>query len=258
MNLVKLESYLLENFPELTCCLFESLPSTSDYLKSFYKKSPGKKAFCLTASQTAGYGQRGRRWVAVDSAWTFSLLLPISRPIQNCGGLSSVIGLSLIQTLQKFNQNPLQIKWPNDIWDDSGKLGGILIESVKLKSDKTWFVIGIGLNVSIKDPQILPAGSNYNYSSLVLTEVCYQKLLVELIQKLLMDLEAYQQQGFLGFIELYKKFDKFKNGQSVIVYDNDTPIKGVYRGVNKRGEVEIELGQDIQTYYSGSVSIRPN
>jgi BirA family biotin operon repressor/biotin-[acetyl-CoA-carboxylase] ligase len=45
-----------------------------------------------------------------------------------------------------------KIKWPNDIWLDERKLGGVLIEA----RPPDWAVIGVGVNLSI-EPEEFPA-----------------------------------------------------------------------------------------------------
>jgi BirA family biotin operon repressor/biotin-[acetyl-CoA-carboxylase] ligase len=53
--------------------------------------------------------------------------------------------------LKKFAGNNVKIKWPNDLYFDDRKAGGILIENVL--SGGTWkvAVVGIGLNINQTD-----------------------------------------------------------------------------------------------------------
>ena len=52
-----------------------------------------------------------------------------------------MIGLHLIDALAESFDDKLSIKWPNDIYSDSGKVAGLLIESVKFDCDYCWFVV---------------------------------------------------------------------------------------------------------------------
>jgi BirA family biotin operon repressor/biotin-[acetyl-CoA-carboxylase] ligase len=101
----------------------------------------------VTASeQTAGRGRQGRRWSAPpDAALLYSailrplelrhLLLPLAVPVAVCEACESLAPVAC------------RIKWPNDIWLDEHKLGGVLIEA----RPPEWAVIGVGVNVSVDE-----------------------------------------------------------------------------------------------------------
>lgn len=97
--------------------------------------------------QTAGRGRRGRRWHASpDCSLTFSLLwrLPVGAPLH---GLSLAVGVAIAQGLATLGCDAIQLKWPNDIWLNGAKLGGVLVETAA----QGGLVIGIGLNLR-RDP----------------------------------------------------------------------------------------------------------
>ena len=258
MNLSTLQPLLVNSFPEIRSYLLNEVDSTSSFLKQTYRKVKPEASICLALHQTAGYGQRGRNWFSDNKAWKFSLCLPIRLPIHQCNGLSSIVGLAVIRALHVELNQDLNIKWPNDVWNDEGKVGGILIESIKLEKNLSWLVIGIGINFSNHSNNSLPAGKEYEFSSVELNGHSEELLFISVLESIFSYVQQFEQNSFEIFVADFKKLDKFKDGQSVIVYDSDTPIKGVYRGVNKRGEVEIELGGKRKTYCSGLVSIRPN
>lgn len=54
-------------------------------------------------------------------------------------------GLALLKCLQRFARTVLKVKWPNDIYCDSKKLAGILVEQVE-----SGYIVGIGLNFNIQ------------------------------------------------------------------------------------------------------------
>ncbi|WP_321275823.1 biotin--[acetyl-CoA-carboxylase] ligase [Thiomicrorhabdus indica] len=258
MQFSDLKRLLTRSFPEFKTYLLDEIDSTNRFLKTKFNAKLPERSVCITQHQTAGYGQQQRAWESDNESWTFSFCLPIQLPIQRCAGLSSVIGLAIIDALSKQNQQGLLIKWPNDIWNTDGKVAGILIESVKIEKNKTWMVFGIGMNISYQKTKWLPAGKDYPFSSIQLCKHSEELVFISVLENIFDYIQNFESNGFQYFMESFKKLDKFKDGQSVIVYDSGTPIKGVYRGVNMRGEVEIELGGNIKTYCSGSVSIRPN
>ena len=56
--------------------------------------------------------------------------------------------------LKKLNPDlNLKIKWPNDIYLDEKKLGGILVETSILRGNVNYFLFGVGVNI-VSNPKI--------------------------------------------------------------------------------------------------------
>ena len=65
------------------------------------------------------------------------LLLPLAVPLAVCEACESLAPVHC------------EVKWPNDVWVDERKLGGVLIEA----RPPDWAVIGVGINLSIADDE---------------------------------------------------------------------------------------------------------
>lgn len=115
----------------------------------------------VTASeQTAGRGRGDRVWTAPPgSALLYSailrpidldhLLLPLAAPLAVCEACESLAPIRC------------EVKWPNDVWIEQRKLGGVLIEA----RPPDWAVIGVGINLSIGADQF-PADIRWPATSL--------------------------------------------------------------------------------------------
>lgn len=119
--------------------------------------------------QTAGKGQRGKSWLSrKDENIALSVLIDPG-PLSNSGpfSLSACIALAAHDFLRKYAGDACSIKWPNDLYWQDRKAGGILIESVwgggtgeegpaaGLPATDTgrtgkwkWAIAGIGINVN--------------------------------------------------------------------------------------------------------------
>jgi BirA family biotin operon repressor/biotin-[acetyl-CoA-carboxylase] ligase len=64
--------------------------------------------------------------------------------------LSRAASLAIVQAVIHWTAGKItpSLKWPNDIWVDGRKLGGILIENRWNGQGLEWSVIGLGLNVN--------------------------------------------------------------------------------------------------------------
>ncbi len=108
--------------------------------------------FVVTDRQTAGRGQRGNVWRAeAGQNLTTSLVLTPSflAPTEQFW-LTIAVSLGVTDALAVLlpADARLRIKWPNDIFLDDRKLGGILIENTVQGSRIVWSVVGMGLNIN--------------------------------------------------------------------------------------------------------------
>jgi BirA family transcriptional regulator, biotin operon repressor / biotin---[acetyl-CoA-carboxylase] ligase len=104
----------------------------------------------ITDHQTAGKGQRGNTW---QSNRGDNILLSFTintsfLDIKKQFLLSMTVSNAILETLKYFTSNQLKIKWPNDIYTNNKKIGGVLIESTLSGNTLNYSIIGIGLNVN--------------------------------------------------------------------------------------------------------------
>ena len=89
-------------------------------------------------AQTKGRGRNKNSWVSDEGNLFTTLLTPISWKLNIIPMLSCVIAASVHQSVSFFldNQNPLKIKWPNDILINKKKVSGIIIETTSNNKKK--------------------------------------------------------------------------------------------------------------------------
>ena len=125
---------------------FEELKSTNDWMIENLKKSNLKEGtVVVTLNQSDGRGMRNSRWFSEkNKSLTFSLLLkPNFLKLDYLFDLSICVSISIIEVLHKINNN-FKLKWPNDIYFDKYKVGGILIENQINKNKLEKSIVGIG------------------------------------------------------------------------------------------------------------------
>lgn len=104
----------------------------------------------ITDHQTAGKGQRGNKWEAEPGKnLTFSVLVkPDFLQPDRQFFLNIISSLAVSEVLTQFVPKKIKIKWPNDIYANSGKISGILIQNLIRNNMISHSVIGIGINVN--------------------------------------------------------------------------------------------------------------
>lgn len=128
----------------------QSVDSTNIYARALISADLAQDGACIFAhEQTAGRGQRGKKWIAEKGAniAVTTLLKPDFLSLSQQFWLSTCVAVSAHQWLQKYLGDDLKIKWPNDLYWQDRKAGGILIESV-IGSNWLWAIIGVGVNVN--------------------------------------------------------------------------------------------------------------
>jgi BirA family transcriptional regulator, biotin operon repressor / biotin---[acetyl-CoA-carboxylase] ligase len=126
------------------------IESTNDFtLNLVERESVNDGTVVVAMEQTAGKGQRGRLWESEKGKnFTFSIVLyPRFMKPDEQFFLSMAISLGIYDYIRSIT-NQVSIKWPNDIYFQSRKLGGILIENTIIDNKIHHSVVGIGLNIN--------------------------------------------------------------------------------------------------------------
>jgi BirA family biotin operon repressor/biotin-[acetyl-CoA-carboxylase] ligase len=103
--------------------------------------------------QTGGRGRAGRVWHSPPGNLYASVLLRPRCLPSAAPGLSLLAAVAARQAianiLGELAAEALTLKWPNDILLNSGKLGGVLLESVQTgRRNDLAVVIGVGVNIA--------------------------------------------------------------------------------------------------------------
>jgi BirA family transcriptional regulator, biotin operon repressor / biotin---[acetyl-CoA-carboxylase] ligase len=130
----------------------QQVDSTNSYAATLLQKDKVEEGTIIWAKeQTAGRGSGTNKWESeAEKNLTFSMILfPEFLAPDNQFLLNKIIALGVVDFLQGFNlKGNISIKWPNDIYLEYNKLGGILIDTT-IKGDAiTSAIVGIGLNIN--------------------------------------------------------------------------------------------------------------
>lgn len=103
--------------------------------------------------QLKGRGRHGRTWLSSNGSLLFSALLDLSYPnhtldVSRAPPLALIMGLAATDAVREQGVDVL-LKWPNDLWLDNKKAGGILctLEFRNQAPAHAFCVVGVGLNL---------------------------------------------------------------------------------------------------------------
>lgn len=119
--------------------------STNDIAKELGLNGFPHGTWVSSKVQDSGRGRSGRKWESEEGNLFLSWIVRIpDQQLWSWVPLTTAVAVS--RCLRKlFPGLDIQIKWPNDLWLQGGKLGGILCEGFGFQSDP-FIVIGLGLN----------------------------------------------------------------------------------------------------------------
>ncbi len=211
---------------------------------------------CLLVAehQTQGRGRMGRSWIASPGAsLTFSLALPMA--LADTAGLSLAVGTVLADALEPPTEGALRIglKWPNDLWLDGRKLGGILIETVPAGGQRM-VIVGIGLNILAEGKPVEGQAFATGFASLdeLYPGISAPRALALLLRPLVELLAGYAAQGLGPQLPAYQRRDLLR-GQLI----SAGGLEGLGAGVSAQGELLMQTGSGApQLISGGEVSVR--
>jgi BirA family biotin operon repressor/biotin-[acetyl-CoA-carboxylase] ligase len=254
----KIKKTLDNNFSNnIDLLLFENINSTNHYLKTF--RSEKNIAICLAEYQESGKGRLSRQWHSpFGQNIYFSCRYFFDNDISKLGGLSLVVGLAMIQVLQKnFPEEKFLIKWPNDILWEQKKLAGILIEINGEVHDKSTVIIGIGLNVNMQDDQEKNIDKYWTSLRKISNQyIDRNKIVGDLINYLIKYLMRFQMEGFQSFIQEWQAVD-YLTQRFITVKNHQTEVTGLVKGVTEQGFLLLELHNgEVKEISAGDTTIK--
>lgn len=231
--------------------------STNLMMKRLAEEGAPHGALGVAEFQTAGRGRFERSWQApAGSSVMMTLLLRPAFAPEHASMLTLVMGLSVAQAVESLGFAP-QIKWPNDVVLSRKKICGILTEMSVGEQGIRHVVIGVGINVNIRElpgelrdkgtSLYLEAGRPFDRNQVVASVMAHFEKNYEIFEKT-WDLS--------GLKEAYEKL--LSNLDSPVrVLEKDNPYEGVALGIARRGELLVRRADgSVAAVNSGEVSVR--
>jgi BirA family biotin operon repressor/biotin-[acetyl-CoA-carboxylase] ligase len=240
--------------------LLFDVDSTNTRLLACAAPPPGMADVCLAELQHAGRGRLGRRWIApFGGSLAMSLGWTCSDVVRTLPALSLGVGVAVSRALRRAGAQGISLKWPNDIWFNDRKLGGVLIELRGEAGGPAHVVVGIGVNVSLPDEARREVESSAAAVAAV-ADACRQPpsrnlLAGAILDELLSMLLEYERFGFAAFRDAWTALDGL-SGRPAQVIVGQNSILGIARGVDADGALLLETPDRVQRFVSGEASLR--
>lgn len=241
--------------------IHDQIDSTNHYLsKLVHTQLKNQGIICLAEQQTAGKGRRGRQWVSPFGSNIYaSVLWQFQEGPASLSGLSLAVGVAVIKALKIQGIQDAGLKWPNDIYWQKKKLGGILIEISGESNGPCSAIIGIGLNLYLPEQDASEIAQDWVDISKILgaaNKLSRNQLMATLLEQILDVCADYTKDSFTQYRDEWRQYDCMQ-GQQVRLFMGNKQIDGIVQGINDDGLLLLKMqdGQ-VQSYASGEVSFR--
>ncbi len=249
----------------------QSVDSTNNYaFKQIHAGLAHHGTAYFAREQTAGKGQRGKTWSAAkDSSLILSIVIdPGPLLLTQQFHLSACVALAVCEFFSKYAGNSTRIKWPNDLYWQDRKAGGVLIENIiggrnpiatgsqpdsyrvrsqrhqiptvdtPVSSQWLWAVIGIGININ---QQVFPAELINPVSLKQLTGRDFSP--VEMAKELCMVLDTkYNDHIRSGFDPIYSSYLSllYKKDEQVKLKKGSRVFEATIKSVSPGGKLIVQ------------------
>lgn len=239
--------------------ILDSVDSTNNYAMGQVRSGlAGHGDVFFAFEQTQGKGQRGKQWVAEPgkNLLLTIVLSPKTLKVREPFLLSATVALACYDLFKIYSgAEDLRIKWPNDLYWQDRKAGGILIENLWSAAGQTsagdpeqepwrWAVVGIGLNInqlSFPDELTNPVSLRQ------ITGKPEEQDLLELARSLCNCLQLRMDQITCSPADLLiKDYNTvlYKKGESITLRKGDQTWNTLLNGVDHQGVLHTGNGQE--------------
>lgn len=212
--------------------------------------------------QRVGRGRRGRRWISppasgvcLSFAYRFECGLP------RLGALGLMAGVATADAVEfacGVRDDPLRLKWPNDLMIGGRKLGGILVEIRGPADGPCDVVIGVGINVRLPVSEgCVPDQPWIDLHGAGVDAIDRNRLTGTLLRELDRACGEFERSGFEPFMQRWEARDALAGRRIRVRQADGTESEGRGDGVTRRGELRLLAGDGSSRLFgSGEVSVR--
>ncbi len=229
---------------------YDELASTNEKTKTLLKETKlDEFTVIATKNQFQGKGQANNQWESEEGKnLTFSLFIkPTYFHAADQFVISKVVCLGILDVFSRYS-NGFSIKWPNDIYYNNDKIGGILIENTLIGHSIGESVIGIGLNIN-QTKFVSNAPNPISLANILNKQFDIGMMLNQVLQSILKYLEIALEAEDFKSIDLKYIEHLFRNKGYHLFKDNDKTFKACIQGISEYGQLILSTESgEIKTY----------
>ena len=241
--------------PGLEVRVVERCTSTNAVLLA---ERPAHPVLLAAEEQTAGRGQRGRRWFSSAGAGaTFTVMRRMHCAPRLLSGLSLAVGVAAARALRALGARDVALKWPNDLLAGGkhagAKLGGVLIQT-RVQGDDILAAVGIGINCR-------PAGALgaclrrdlVALDDLLRPAPDRNAVIAAVAREVLAALQAFERTGLAAFAQDWRALHAHEGRRLRVRLADGRTLSGVAEGITPSGALRLRMRAGPREPASGQI-----
>ncbi len=223
----------------------QSTPSTNILARDMAEAGAVHGTAVIASYQTAGRGRLGKEWHSKKGKGLYcSIIVRPPLKIKEYPKITLTAGVAVSHALDSMTGLISQLKWPNDIYYQGKKCGGILTESsaLNIHLTKRYAIVGIGININniLED---FPGELQDNVTSLALMtgrEFEITRVFERIREQLLVQLDLFCEKGFAHILNIWRQKDFLLGKKMRCVSTDKKVIEGTALGPDEDGVLHVE------------------
>ena len=200
----------------------------------------------ITDNQIKGKGRNGNSWfMAPSKGLAMSIILNQKLSIEEAELIPIAVGVSIAKAIENRGAKP-QLKWPNDIFINGRKCGGVLCETKISSNSVDSMVIGIGLNINETETDFPEDIRDKSTSLSIATGHSNQR---ELVCAIITTFFERAIDNLKTNIKLWENYCSHLDDLVSFSYGNSEQ-KGMFKGINKHGYAMIDIKNKVHVFPS--------
>jgi BirA family biotin operon repressor/biotin-[acetyl-CoA-carboxylase] ligase len=237
---------------------FDEVGSTQRVAAEMAADGAAQGTVVIAELQTAGRGRMGRSWHSPSGVNLYSTtILRPSMPLTEVPRISLIAGVAVAEALETVAPGMISLKWPNDIWLNRRKAGGIIAEAVTDSRQRlSCVLLGIGINVNLALEDIPEELRDKATSVRIATgRRCDRiELAAALFNRLNTRYMETEEGGFAAVRPAYERYMALR-GRRVVVADAGMRVEGAVEGIDAEGALMLATAAGTARILTGDVTV---
>ncbi len=260
-HLALIQAHLrLRHVPLLIC--LDRVDSTNAEAERRLAAGESVPMVIIAREQTHGRGRLGRRWHSAANGNLYATF--VFRPQIEPARLQDFtlwMGLNVCEFVQNFCKIQPGLKWPNDLFVDGRKAGGMLTEA-RIDADQVRdLVFGLGLNIN-GQAGAMPTelrGTAISLSDVAPQPLDLNRLVAALIGRLQTAYDSFIKAEYRDkCADLWQRYDILR-GKPVTVIQGVRSVRGTAMGIDDEGSLIVRLDTGkTERFRAGEVTLGKN
>ena len=212
--------------------------------------------YLIALQQTAGMGRRGGVWQSPPAGNLYlSYCFHTAMPMSILALLPLALGVEIAREIESKFGVEVKIKWPNDLYLEGKKCGGMLLETKVLEEGLMAVVVGVGINVASHPSEELLGRPATSLQSVSAEQVILEDVAL-VVMSAIKSVSGLESNDLFECLEQqWPKRDFLFDRPVTVSQSAGLELRGVAKGIAADGGLKVDCGGRIETVYAGEVSL---